>query len=70
MVTKKWVKKEKIRKSCQKKCPALLILLYFLPLIRSPNDLTIASVVRLLGLESENICDDNFIDIRYNKEII
>ena len=47
MVNKKKVVKKKIK--CQtKKCPALLILLYFLPLITGPYDLTIASVVSVL----------------------
>ena len=51
----KWLKKKnpgkkKIKKKFQtKKCPALLILLYFLPLITGPYDLTIASVVSVLG---------------------
>ena len=47
---KKVGKKNKRKKKCQtKKCPALLILLYFLPLITGPYDLTIASVVSVLG---------------------
>ena len=46
---KKWGKKQKEKKCQTKKCPALLILLYFLPLITGPYDLTIASVVSVLG---------------------
>ena len=42
--------KKKAKKIQTKKCPALLILLYFLPLITGPYDLTIASVVSVLGL--------------------
>ena len=42
-------KKQKEKKCQTKKCPALLILLYFLPLITGPYDLTIASVVSVLG---------------------
>ena len=41
------VKKKEKKKT--KKCPALLRLLYFLPLITVPYDLTIASVVSVLG---------------------
>ena len=41
--------KKKIKKKKTKKCPALLRLLYFLPLITGPYDLTIASVVSVLG---------------------
>ena len=43
---KKVVKKEKKK---TKKCPALLRLLYFLPSSPVPTDLTIASVVSVLG---------------------
>ena len=50
VVKKELDKKTKGTKKCQtKKCPALLILLYFLPLITGPYDLTIASVVSVLG---------------------
>ena len=51
----KFVKKKKVvKKKKTKKCPALLRLLYFLPLITGPYDLTIASVIRVLGYMSSD----------------